>query len=69
VRQIAGLIARRIVTDARVGDRATQGTRLGMIRFGSRVDVYLPVAAHATARVRVGDRVAAGTTVLAEYPQ
>ena len=69
VRQIAGLIARRIVTDAKVGDRATQGDRLGMIRFGSRVDVYLPVAAHATAQVKVGDRVAAGTTVLAEYPQ
>ncbi len=69
VRQIAGLIARRIVTDARVGDRATQGARLGMIRFGSRVDVYLPVTAHAAAQVHVGDRVAAGATVLAEYPQ
>ena len=69
VRQIAGLIARRIVTDAQVGERATQGARLGMIRFGSRVDVYLPLTAHATARVRVGDRVAAGATVLAEYPQ
>jgi phosphatidylserine decarboxylase len=69
VRQIAGLIARRIVTDARVGDRATQGSRLGMIRFGSRVDVYLPVTAHPAPQVRVGDRVAAGATVLAEYPQ
>lgn len=69
VRQIAGLIARRIVTDAQVGERATQGARLGMIRFGSRVDVYLPLTAHATARVQVGDRVAAGATVLAEYPQ
>lgn len=69
VRQIAGLIARRIVTDAKVGDRATQGDRLGMIRFGSRVDVYLPVAAHPAPQVKVGDRVAAGATVLAEYPQ
>ena len=69
VRQIAGLIARRIVTDARVGDSATQGARLGMIRFGSRVDVYLPVTAHPAPQVRVGDRVAAGATVLAEYPQ
>lgn len=69
VRQIAGLIARRIVTDARVGDHATQGARLGMIRFGSRVDVYLPVTAHPTPQVHVGDRVAAGATVLAEYPQ
>lgn len=68
VRQIAGLIARRIVTDARVGDRATQGARLGMIRFGSRVDVYLPLRARPAARVQVGDRVLAGATVLAEYP-
>jgi phosphatidylserine decarboxylase len=67
VRQIAGLIARRIVTDAKVGDAATQGARLGMIRFGSRVDVYLPLTARAAPRVQVGDRVAAGATVLAEY--
>jgi phosphatidylserine decarboxylase len=67
VRQIAGLIARRIVTDAKVGDPAAQGTRLGMIRFGSRVDVYLPLTARLTSRVQVGDRVAAGGTVLAEY--
>lgn len=69
VRQIAGLIARRIVTDSRVGDAATQGARLGMIRFGSRVDVYLPLTAHAEPRVALGDRVTAGATVLAEYPQ
>ncbi|MGH7537365.1 MAG: phosphatidylserine decarboxylase family protein [Gemmatimonadales bacterium] len=67
VRQIAGLIARRIVTDARVGDQVTQGARLGIIRFGSRVDVYLPASARPTVTVRVGDRVAAGATVLAEY--
>jgi phosphatidylserine decarboxylase len=67
VRQIAGAIARRIVTDAKVGDPATQGARLGMIRFGSRVDVYLPLTAHATSQVHVGDRVSAGATVLAEY--
>jgi phosphatidylserine decarboxylase len=67
VRQIAGAIARRIVTDAKVGDPATQGARLGMIRFGSRVDVYLPLTAHAAPQVRVGDRVSAGATVLAEY--
>ena len=67
VRQIAGLIARRIVTDAKVGDPAAQGTRLGMIRFGSRVDVYLPLTARPASRVQVGDRVAAGATVLAEY--
>jgi len=67
VRQIAGLIARRIVTDAAPGTRATQGERLGMIRFGSRVDVFLPAAARATVRVAVGDRVRAGATTLAEY--
>ncbi|HMA45069.1 MAG TPA: phosphatidylserine decarboxylase family protein [Gemmatimonadales bacterium] len=67
VRQIAGLIARRIVTDAKVGDAATQGARLGMIRFGSRVDIYLPLTARPAPRVQVGDRVAAGATVLAEY--
>src|SRR5574342_691813 len=65
VRQIAGLIARRIVTDAAVGDRVTQAARLGMIRFGSRVDVFLPVAAHPAVRAAVGDRVRAGATVRA----
>ena len=67
VRQIAGSIARRIVTDGKVGDAVAQGARLGMIRFGSRVDVFLPVTARAAVRVRPGDRVAAGATVLAEY--
>ncbi|PYO98718.1 MAG: phosphatidylserine decarboxylase family protein [Gemmatimonadetes bacterium] len=67
VRQIAGLIARRIVTDGAAGDRATQGARMGMIRFGSRVDVFIPAAARSTVRVAVGDRVQAGATVLAEY--
>ncbi|HEX5437451.1 MAG TPA: phosphatidylserine decarboxylase family protein [Gemmatimonadaceae bacterium] len=64
VRQIAGLIARRIVNYARVGDRCAQGTRMGIIRFGSRVDVYLDPSAQP--RVSVGDRAVAGTTVLAE---
>jgi phosphatidylserine decarboxylase len=64
VRQIAGLIAQRIITHARVGDMAEQGARFGIIRFGSRVDVYLPVDC-ARLRVRVGDRVRAGVTVLA----
>ncbi|HYT03654.1 MAG TPA: phosphatidylserine decarboxylase family protein [Gemmatimonadales bacterium] len=66
VRQIAGLIARRIVTDGQPGARAQQGARMGMIRFGSRVDVFLPAAAGAAVRVAVGDRVRAGETVLAE---
>ncbi|HEX9703811.1 MAG TPA: phosphatidylserine decarboxylase family protein [Gemmatimonadales bacterium] len=69
VRQIAGLVARRIVTDGRRGDRVTQGERLGMIRFGSRVDVFVPLAARPVVRVAVGDRVTAGTTVLMELPE
>ncbi len=64
VRQIAALVARRIVTDANPGDTARQGERLGMIRFGSRVDVFV---AGAQVKVRVGEHVHAGTTVLAEY--
>jgi phosphatidylserine decarboxylase len=67
VRQIAGLIARRIVTDGRSGEPATQGARMGMIRFGSRVDVFVTSAASHAVRVAVGDRVHAGATVLAEY--
>ena len=67
VRQIAGLIARRIVTDGRPGESAAQGARMGMIRFGSRVDLFLASAAPHAVRVAVGDRVHAGATVLAEY--
>jgi phosphatidylserine decarboxylase len=66
VRQIAGLVARRIVTYSRPGDQADQGERFGIIRFGSRVDVYLPVGS--TPRVRVGEHTSAGTTVIAELP-
>jgi phosphatidylserine decarboxylase len=64
VRQIAGLVARRIVNYAKQGDSATQGTRMGIIRFGSRVDVFIPPSS--AVRVKVGDRTVAGTTVLAE---
>ena len=74
VRQIAGSVARRIVTDAKAGETARQGERLGMIRFGSRVDIFIPKAgagssagSRAALRVRVGDKVVVGTTVLAEY--
>ena len=66
VRQIAGLVARRIVTDPVVGAAVRQGERLGLIRFGSRVDTYLPAGARA--RVAVGDRTTAGVTVIAEWP-
>lgn len=68
VRQIAGLIARRIVTDAKVAERVQQGDRLGLIRFGSRTDVFLPLSARPVVHVKPGDRVRVGGTVLAEYP-
>jgi phosphatidylserine decarboxylase len=64
VRQIAGLIARRIINYAAVGDRVTQGDRMGLIRFGSRVDVFLPTSA--TVKVKVGDQAVAGESVIAE---
>ena len=67
VRQIAGLIARRIVTYSKVGDRVTQGERLGIIRFGSRVDVFVPPDANVA--VKVGQVTYAGVTVLAELPK
>jgi phosphatidylserine decarboxylase len=62
--QIAGLIARRILCYVKAGDHLVRGQRYGFIRFGSRVDVYLPLTARP--RVAVGDRVAATTTILAE---
>jgi phosphatidylserine decarboxylase len=62
--QIAGLIARRIVTFKDEGDTVGVGERFGLIRFGSRVDVYLPVGK--TALVAVGQRAIAGETVLAD---
>src|SRR5216117_160976 len=67
VRQIAGLIARRIVTDAKPGQVAAQASRLGLIRFGSRTDVFLPLSARPAIKVKPGDRVRVGGTVLAEY--
>ncbi len=62
--QIAGLVARRIVPFARPGDTIAAGQRIGMIRFGSRVDVYLPVGARTL--VAEGQTAIAGETVLAE---
>jgi phosphatidylserine decarboxylase len=65
VRQIAGLIARRIVTDHVVGTAVQQGERLGMIRFGSRVDLFLPRGAHVL--VREGDKTRVGLTLVARW--
>jgi phosphatidylserine decarboxylase len=64
VRQIAGLIARRIVTYSKMGDTVKQGERMGMIRFGSRVDIFIPTTSKL--RVKVGELTTAGSTVLAE---
>ena len=66
VRQIAGLIARRIVTYSREGERVEQGERMGLIRFGSRVDVFLPT--DAAVKVKIGELTTAGSTVVAELP-
>lgn len=66
VRQIAGLVARRIVTDGERDDRVRQGERMGMIRFGSRLDVFVPPGVRV--HVRPGDRTRAGQTVIAEWP-
>jgi phosphatidylserine decarboxylase len=66
-KQIAGLLARRIVCAVKVGDRLERGQRVGMIKFGSRVDVLLP--ADAMPRVKTGMRVKGGSTILAVLPQ
>lgn len=62
VRQIAGVLARRIVCRVRPGDKVAAGERIGLIRFGSRVDLVVPWSV--TPSVRVGDRVRAGETVV-----
>ena len=64
--QIAGLLARRIVCDAQVGDKLSIGDTYGLIRFGSRLDTYLPPGAEPV--VKVGQRAVAGETVLANLP-
>ena len=66
VRQIAGLIARRIVTYSKPGEQVKQGERMGIIRFGSRVDLFLPIGS--TIRGKLGDVTTAGVTVLGELP-
>jgi len=65
--QVAGLIARRILCYVKVGDRLMRGQRYGFIRFGSRVDVYLPPGS--VPKVAIGDIVKASSTVLAELPR
>ena len=64
-KQIAGFVARRIVCTLQIGDSVKAGERFGMIKFGSRVDVFLPVTAVVNAKL--GDVTRAGETVLAEF--
>ena len=65
-KQIAGLLARRIVFNLREGDAVERGQRVGLIKFGSRVDLLIP--GEAVLRVKVGDRVKGGSSVLAAMP-
>jgi phosphatidylserine decarboxylase len=67
VRQLTGAIARRIVAWSRVGDELKKGDRFGMIRFGSRTEIYLPLTA--TVLVKVGDHVSAGSTIIARLSE
>ena len=64
--QVAGLIARRILCYVQAGERLARGQRYGFIRFGSRVDVYLPPGSQV--RVAIGEKVYASATILAELP-
>jgi phosphatidylserine decarboxylase len=65
-RQIVGILARRIVCRAKVGDEVKAGDRFGVMKFGSRMDIFLPP--DAALKVKVGDKVVAAVTVLAEFP-
>jgi phosphatidylserine decarboxylase len=65
-KQIAGLLARRIVCTVKPGDRVERGQRVGMIKFGSRVDVLMP--ADAVPKIKVGTRVRGGASILAVLP-
>ena len=67
VRQIVGILARRIVCRVREGDEVGAGARFGVMKFGSRMDVFVPQSS--TLRVKVGDRVSAGITVIAVLPE
>jgi phosphatidylserine decarboxylase len=66
IRQVAGLIARRIVCDREVGDELARGEIFGMIKFSSRVELYIPGDTKIDLRVKVGDKVKAGATVIGE---
>ncbi len=67
VRQISGAVARRIVCKAGTGDVLASGEKFGMIKFGSRTELYVPLSSDIECTVRVGDKVKAGLTILARY--
>ena len=67
VRQVSGAIARRIVCAAEEGQELTGGERFGMIKFGSRTELYMPVRENAKCLVKIGDKVKAGLTPLVKY--
>lgn len=66
IKQIAGLLARRIVCDVKIDDKVEGGQVVGMIKFGSRTEIFIPADAEIDLKVKVGDTVAAGTTILGE---
>jgi len=68
LRQVAGVVARRIVCPVHAGQRFARGERFGMIAFGSRVELFVPAASRPVLRVAVGQRVRAGETPLGEWP-
>lgn len=65
-RQVVGVLARRIVCRVRAGDEVATGARIGLMKFGSRMDVFVPLAAEL--QVREGDRLTAGETIIARFP-
>ena len=67
VRQVTGAIARHIVCKAKAGDEYTQGDQFGMIKFGSRTELYIPAGSKFQVDVKIGDKVRAGLTPLARY--
>ena len=67
VRQISGAIARRIVCNAQIGQEFTGGYKFGMLKFGSRTELYLPIHQKTRCLVKVKDKVKAGLTIIIEY--
>jgi len=67
VRQISGALARRIVCAAKTGDELAAGQRFGMLKFGSRTELYVPMRDNAKCQVHIGDKVKAGLTILVKY--